>query len=317
MNVNGLIAIIFGLISTVLLHLGKAMERRGIGGFNRKKPEESKKDDVPASTASIYEENVDSKSKMRRIYYIGMAFNLSVPLWATLANAYADPSYFVSVFGIGLIILMLYSHHYLGEEIIKEQIIGAVILVVGTLIIGYDKINADEVLMSNINENTIGLILVVYIIILVISFYSAIKSAKPLIVGIVFGLFAGGFGGMDVLFKGMGQNRSSDGNIFPTDAMGWVIYLASFGVGTMAMLITQWGFAKKADASVLVPTYNTMYIVLPMIMQLIALPGFTISALSWLGIIMIVFGIIFMQAHKSRKEQDGSIKVVENTEENA
>ncbi|MHA1451963.1 MAG: hypothetical protein ACTSRD_03780, partial [Promethearchaeota archaeon] len=125
MNWGYLIAIIMGLVNTLLMNLAKGMQRHGIVIFDRKNKE---------NTDSNQKE--ENKAKKPAIYIIGVILNQIPFLWIMISNIFAPYTYFTSMYGIGLVLLLWYSHKYLKEAITKRKIIGAVILIIGTIILG-------------------------------------------------------------------------------------------------------------------------------------------------------------------------------------
>ncbi|MEE9376434.1 MAG: hypothetical protein V3V33_00175 [Candidatus Lokiarchaeia archaeon] len=71
----------------------------------------------------------------------------------------------------------------------------------------------------------------------------------------------------------------------------------------LALTLTQIGFAKGADASRLVPMYNSLYIVAPIIFELIIIEGATISVGIILSIIIIIAGVFLMNIFKKSEEK--------------
>ncbi|TKJ23284.1 MAG: hypothetical protein CEE43_03890 [Promethearchaeota archaeon Loki_b32] len=93
----------------MVLHLAKAMEMHGIEIFSRKK-------------------TFKQKGKKPLIYIIGFALNNTVIIWQILGTTFASAAVFSSGFGLGLILLMLYSHYILHEEIKTPELIGALLI---------------------------------------------------------------------------------------------------------------------------------------------------------------------------------------------
>ena len=84
-----ILGLIFGIINTLTLHLAKAMERHGIEIFSRKK-------------------SFKEKGKKPLIYIIGFILNNTIFIWQILGTTFASAAVFSSVFGLGLILLMIY-----------------------------------------------------------------------------------------------------------------------------------------------------------------------------------------------------------------
>ena len=318
-----MIAIFWGVWSTILLHLSKAMERHGIEIFDQIRVKIKNEGseavvtvDVKVDTevnANIYTEvdivaEVDEKSvKKPTIYIIGLIINNLTPIWAMLATMNGQPStYFTSMFGIGLIALMFYSTKILHETINKIEYVGVFLLICGAMVIGVESIGRPDISsqIATINLSLIFIIIGIIILIGIIGVYSAIKTKKPLIIGVFFGLFAGACGSLDPTLKGIGQTFGGEAGFLPSTGIGWVVFLISFGAGTIAFTFTQWGFAKKADASVLVPCYNSMYIIIPQIIYVIAIPEYLFYPTTYFGLGLTILGIILMQVFRKNNHHN-------------
>ncbi|MHA1821799.1 MAG: hypothetical protein ACTSU2_05260 [Promethearchaeota archaeon] len=281
-------AIFWGIVSTISLHIAKAMERQGIEIY----------DQIRAKMGLENEgEHIEKDIKKPVIYIIGLVLNNTVPLWAILATMRGDPSsYYTSMFGLGLIALMIYSSKVLKEKITTKQYIGAGILISGTLIIGIESILRPSYDLSKINVVFLWVILAIFLIVGFTSMGLALKAGSPNIIGIVFGLFAGGCGGWDPILKGLGQAYGVEtSGFFPKSPIGWFIFIFSFLFGFFGFFFTQWGFARKSNASVLVPSYNSLYVAFPIIIYALVLPGFTIYPTTIVALILIIIGIVMIQ----------------------
>ncbi len=285
-------AMMWGLLSTSLLNLANAMQRHGIDIF-----------DQIRTKLNISEEEAETDLKKPTIYIVGVLLNQTPPIWAILANATgAPPSYYTSTFGLGLVILLLYSTKILKEEIRPLEYVGAAILILGTLILGYDGIIRPELDMSLINITTAFIFIGVFSIAGIIGMVIGLKENDPKLIGILFGLFAGGLGCLDPVLKGIGQNYQEAGGL-PVDFIGWVIFLLSFLLGFLAFILTQWGFARKADASSLIPAFNSTFVVVPIIIQILALPGFDLHWITIGGLVVTVLGITIMTSNHEYKPE--------------
>jgi drug/metabolite transporter (DMT)-like permease len=211
---------------------------------------------------------------------------------------------------------MFYSSRILHEPIQKIEVIGAIILIIGTLIIGAELILTEQPAMGNIVPEKVFLTVAIFFAIGLTLVGIAYKKGKATSVGIIFGLFSGACGSLDPIFKGMGQSFGGQAGLFPTTPGGWGVFLFSFLCGSFAFIFTQWGFARKAQASVLVPCYNSLYVLFPIIIQIIALPGFITTGYTFLGVGLIVIGIILMQIFKKSTNPHGSAQTTITPNEN-
>ena len=299
------LVILYGLLSTIQLHISKAMERHYIDAFKVVKEQMNKKDkSIP----------IDPNDKRTfYLYVVALILNNTVLIYSILAGAEGlSPTYFSSVFGIGLIGLMIYSHYVMKEKTQKVEIIGAIVLVFGTLVIGFESLSRPEYDMTSISATSTIIVIVVFLLVGAGLMSIAFKSGKTLVVGVIFGLFAGGCGGMDPFLKGIGQNQGTEGGIVPSTGMGWVIFILSFLTAFLAFTFTQWGFAKGAKASVLVSAYNSSYVILPIIFSVILFEGYVMYATTYIAIVLIVIGIVLMQSFKP--EEDTHLEKPPSTE---
>lgn len=284
------VGLLLGITWSFILHLAKAMERHGIEIFSRDK-------------------TLKEKGKKPLIYVVGFALNNTSLLWQALAMRYSNASVFSSMFGIGLILLMLYSHYILKEDIKKIELVGAFCIMVGTTAIGIIQLmepNPQQVVNYSRFYTLLIVILIFYAIML------AISAKKGILVSLIFGLIAGSFGGMDLIFKRIGL-KAGFTEIFNPETLP--ILLLSFIVGFSAFFITQWGFSKGADASKLVPMFNSFYILIPIFFELIIIEGMTISLPKILSIAVIVIGIFLMNMFKDPSSLHMEISADEDEEE--
>ncbi len=89
-------------------------------------------------------------------------------------------------------------------------------------------------------------------------------------------------------------------DIFLSTVMGWGVFVFSFVLSIVNWFVSQWGFARKAAASVLVPAYNSMYVAFPIFIYAFALSGFVVSPTMIIGICIIAMGIVIMQNYKKQ-----------------
>jgi drug/metabolite transporter (DMT)-like permease len=269
----------FGLINTCLLHLAKAMERHGIDIFSRNK-------------------SLKEKGKKPIIYAVGFILNYLTFIWQFLGLMFSSAAVFSSVFGIGLIITMLYSHFILKEEIKRPELIGAGFIITGTSIIGFNYI-FEEKSLEIFNQQNFFILLIIVVIIFTLFITFSWKTGIG--IAFLFGIVAGSLGGMDNVFKRMGFKELGFADaflgVFRLDIFS-IIFLISFLVGFLAFIFTQIGFAKGADASKLVPMYDSFYILMPIIFELVIVVGVTVSLTQIIAILIIVAGIFLMNIFK-------------------
>jgi len=276
------LGLLFGIINTLVLHLAKAMERHGIEIFSRKK-------------------SFKEKGKKPLIYIIGFILNNTVIIWQVIGTTFASAAVFSSVFGLGLILLMLYSHYILHEEIDKTELLGASLIIVGTTMVGFFYIIEPEVTGTVYYVNFFILILV---IIILFSILIGFSWKTRIAIAFIFGAVAGTLGGTDNVLKRIGLSSSNFieafAGLFRLELDSF-IFLFSFLAGFFALILTQIGFAKGADASRLVPMYNSLYISAPVLFELIIVEGGRVSLGIISSIIIIIIGVFLMNIFKKKE----------------
>lgn len=281
-----LAVILLGIGGTTLLHLAKAMQRQGIQIFDQIRAKVTRQDVA-----------FEGKVKKPAIYIVGLAFNNMEPLLLIVANVFVlYPALYTSMFGIGLVILLVYSAKVLHEPVSRQQLVGSAIIIAGTLLLGIEALFRPAYEVTSVSIAGSYLFIGVFSAIGLAAIVMALKTRDPRRIGISFGMVAGGFGGMDIAFKLLGQvdGGGGGGSLLPVTPVGWVVFMSSFAIAIAAFGFTQWGFARKAPANVLVPAYDSLYVVLPVVYQMLLLPGYEIWLSTVLGIAAVIAGIVMV-----------------------
>ncbi len=278
-----ILGLIFGIVNTLVLHLAKAMERHGIEIFSRKK-------------------SFKEKGKKPLIYIIGFALNNTIVIWQIIGTTFASAAVFSSVFGLGLILLMLYSHYILHEEIDIPELIGAILIIIGTTMVGFFYIMEPQITGT---INYVNFFVLILIMIVLFSVLIGFSWKTKIAVAFIFGAVAGTLGGTDNVLKRIGLTSSNFieafAGVFQLELDSF-IFLFSFLAGFFGMILTQIGFAKGADASRLVPMYNSLYIVAPVLFELLIINGSTLSMGITFSIIVIIVGVFMMNIFKKTED---------------
>ena len=278
------LAILIGLISTTQLHLAKALERQGIEIY----------DQLRARIKKTVE-YVEGDVRKPIIYAIGVVLNNTIFIYAIIAQRYAPPAIYTSMFGVGLIFLMLYAWKVLGERITLRQALGSMAIITGTLVLGVENILRQDVDRFDMSLIPTFILVVAFIILGTIAMISSGKTNRSHLIAGVFGIFCGGYGSLDPFLKGIAQNIRGHPEWIPGSWQGWAVFLPSFVIGFLSFALTQVAFAKRAPASVFVPVYNASYILLPVVLQVILLPTYTLYWSTYSGIALIILGIALMR----------------------
>jgi len=284
---NSLIAMIYGIVGSVLFNVSKGMQRQSIDALSFIFRKRGKRRAGEGRSGS---------AKIAALYATGFVLNNSLGLFAILANRYAPSSYYTSMFGTGMIALMLYSGIILREPIHPLQYAGAAVLTLGTLILGYDGIVREQMTMGSTNLPVAAVVIGVSLLAGLLLFVYARRTRSLLVLGVVSGLLIGFAASLDPVLKGIGQNLGGGGRYLPKLSLGWFIFLASFLFATLSFASSQWIFSRGVRASVLLPSQNFAYIAYPIFFQAISLSGYRLTPYTWLGLFITILGIVIMQA---------------------
>ncbi len=283
---NVLVGISLGIVSTVCVHLGKSMERHGIETFSRDK-------------------SLKEKGKKPLIYSVGFVLNQSIILWQLIAMQFASAAVFASMFGLGIVVVMIYSYFFLHERISRSEISGAIMIMVGSIVIGIIfVIQAPSKETINIGVLYVVVIFTVFALIGVLAFSVKSKIGIALLLGLV----AGFLGAMDNVLKRVGLKygilKVGDINTLP-------FFILSFAFAWAAFFVCQYGFAKGANASKLIPAYNSMYISIPIAFELLLYGVVELFLFKIMALAIISAGIFLMFIRKDTKKKEGEIVLIQ------
>lgn len=280
-----LLGMLFGFLNTSTLHLSKAMQRQGIETLRWWK--------VPRAERS---------GAKAMIYIGGVILNNMTPVWLILANRFAAPAYATGVFGLGLVVLLLYSHFILGEPVDPINYAGAGLIIAGTVLFALHAVVRGRIQVWRFDPGLVGWIAGGYIVVAGLFALFVVRSGRRFLFAAAFGLLSGGMASLDPVMKALGQWAGGDPGFLPAVAWGWIPFVASFVLGTAAFLTAQFAFLHGADASTMVPIQTSVYVLLPAVVQIIALPGYEPTVLLGVGIVIILAGIVLTQMGR-RTEQ--------------
>ncbi len=266
------ITLLFGLLGTTSLHLAKAFQRQGIDALRLRT-------------------DVEKRGKKSAIWFVGFVLNNIVTVFGILGAMFGPPSIYNSVFGLGLIILLIYAHYIMNEIISRRELLGAALIIVGTLGIGIVSVFYTEtpaILYSSF----------------FMSFYFLFPLfAITIIIGykfrnltlILFASTGGMLGAVGNVFLYVGN---LDGGFAPDPSIFIPVYIVGLLLGTVGFLLSQIAFYRGSDASQYVPIYNGLFFITPFIYELFIFQT-TSSSLIWFLVklpflVLILVGIYFI-----------------------
>lgn len=251
-----------GIIAYVMLYLGKGIQKYAIEGLKVDK--------------SI-------KSKHSGIWIFGLVLTTSYMLIQWLALLFAPINIIAPLGGIGLITLLLFSYFVLKEDILKIQILGVVLIIVGTVIVPLFNPNTREIQLEDFN---FPLLLVIFLTIVLIDVIAILicKAKDYIAAGLILGVSAGIFNAFQTVSKRI--------TALPDPFITLIFTLNTLLMSLLALLFTQFAFTK-AKANIAVPCYTSASISLAVIVGMITLSE-KIELIQVFGILIIIIGVIFM-----------------------
>jgi hypothetical protein len=284
------LVILLGITSTTQTHLAKALERQGIETLDLVRARLQRAGTGNGSGA------IKGNVRKPLIYTVGLVLNHTTFLYHLfVAPLGGTTALYTSMFGMGLIALLVYSNWVMKEEISRLELAGAVAILAGTLTIGLEGIARPPLDMGRMDLGATLTAVVLLLGICGLLIAVARRQRSLVLLALAFGLGAGACGSLDPFLKAVGQTAGGGSRFVPETAAGWIVLASSFLVGEAAVLVTQWGFYRRARANLLVPAYNCAYIGIPVILQALLLPGYRLYWTTVVGLGLILAGIVFMR----------------------
>ncbi len=284
------LVILLGIASTTQTHLAKALERQGIETLDLIRAR------LRRTAAGTGSGEIEGKVRKPLIYTVGLILNHTTFLYHLLvAPLGGTAALYTSMFGMGLIALLGYSTGVMKEEISRLELTGAVAILVGTLTIGLEGIGRPALDMGRMDLGATVTAVILLLVTCGVLIVTALRQRSVTLLGLAFGLCAGTCGSLDPFLKVVGQTAGGGGRFAPGTTAGWIVLASSFVVGEVAVLVTQWGFYRRARANILVPAYNCSYIGIPVILQRLLLPGYLLYGTTILGLGLIMAGFVLMR----------------------
>jgi hypothetical protein len=278
-------AIAIGALGTVVIHVSKGMMRHGV-----------------ILVARSRETTHPTRRTAWAFYIFAIVLNHTNPIWIIWANMYAAPAYYTSIYGIGLVTLLIYSATAIGEPIGRGALLGSAVIIVGTVAIGSVPIRmpvpAIDMLRVGVAIATMAAAFLAAAVFLTVQLVAHRGTRRTAIPGLelAFGIVAGLLSSYDPILKAIGQRDAGAGGIVPSTPYGWTAFILSFLVAFAAFATTNWGFFRGCRVSVMVATFNATYVTMPVVVQLVALPGYSIGVPGWIGLLLVNVGIMMVRA---------------------
>ena len=268
------IGLSIGILSYFCLYLGKGIQKLGIEKIKAR--------------GSI-------KKKESGIWIAGTILTI-IPVflqWAALA--FAPVNVIAPLEGLGLIVLAVFSYFALKEKISRTESIGIFLIVAGTFLTAFYAGPIGELTFSSFEPFYFVWIFSGLAIIELILFLLSRKAGYSY-AGVILGFTAGTM----MAFQSISKRIS----VIPGLFMWGMVLTFIFAILTLA--ITQVGFAR-ARASQVVPSFTSASIVVASVASIFILSE-SIEALQYLGIGIIILGVILLTVFSSREKGKIDIK---------
>jgi len=265
------IGFIIGVIAYLTVYLGKGIQKYAIEGFKEEK---------------------GIKKKNTGIWIFGTILTTIYLFIQWLAIYFAPVNIIAPLEGIGLITLIIFSYYILKEEITQKEIVGIILIIIGTILITLFNLNITQITISDFIYFNYVISLVIVAIVagvgVVICILSGYKGA-----GFIIGAAAGSCMALQTVSKRLIALPD------PTIDLISIIIVMIFAV--LSLGVTQLAFAK-AKANRVLPCFASVSIILATLVG-----AFTLSELihfvQIIGIAIMVTGIVFLTAFRKEEEK--------------
>lgn len=285
------VAMTIGVVGTSTIHLSKGVMRLGLSR-------------IRASGRGA--------GHAKTIYAIGILMNFTNPLWVILANRFAPTVFYTSMYGLGLLPLLLFSRAVLDEQLHRVQYLGVLIIVAGTLLVGAGNAVGGKPSLFGA-DRTLLLQIAVGWIVLAPALAVAVRRRGLLVQEVFFGTAAGGLAALEAVVKGVAQSGAVTNTLLPQTAGTWWLFGASFLGAAGAFAMIQWSYVRTCRASMMGAVYNVAYVTVPLVVTSLVVDGVQLGPLRVGGLALLALGVIAVGRPSRVRAQapgDNEIKTV-------
>ncbi len=287
MDVKYLIFIGLAMLTPAIENIGLGLQKLAI-------------DKIPAANGRL------KKSGWTFVWILGFALTIVVALLIFKTMSLGNASTVGAFSGFGLIVLALFSRFVLKEKILPRELIGILIIMSGTSLIGYFSHGHQN---TSVDYDSEKLLIFILCQACLIGAGFAVTVKAPRLAGVILGIIAGSIAGLSVTtqkilshtFLGLFRDPlHADYAAIALTPVTWIMVL--YGIGGVVLL--QFAY-KKGKAVQVVPSRATGAILTPLIAG-VALLNESVPPLSLLGTLVIIAGIIVTTtANPAKAEHHG------------
>lgn len=264
---GAVIAMAIGVLGTSVIHLSKGVMKLGISR-------------LPASSL---------------IYITGIAMNFTNPLWVIVANRFAPTIYYTSMYGLGLIALLLFSRFVLREKVRTRQVAGVAVIMLGTLVIGLFEFT--RVPPSLFGASRFRVVLVASLWLAAAPLAAVLVRRRMITLQeVVFGIAAGGMAALEAVVKGVAQAGALENNFLPRGGANWTLFILSFLGAAGAFGMIQWSFLRQCRAAIMGAIYTATYVAVPLLIVPFLLGAAAVSPGCLAGIALMFLGALLVSS---------------------
>lgn len=267
------IAMTIGVIGTSTIHLSKGVMRLGL--LRLREPKEPKR-------------------RASAIYTVGVLMNFTNPLWVILANRFAPTVFYTSMYGLGLLPLLLFTRSCLKEHLHPRQYLGITTIVLGTLLVGVGNLRGGKPSLFGANTTLLVSVALGWLILAPVGAL-LVRRRSIRLQELFFGLFAGGLAALEALVKGVAQAGPVENSFLPQTPGGWWLFGASFLGAAGAFGMIQWSYLRHCRASVMGSIYDVAYVAIPLILTAAIVQGAGLGAWKLAGIALLGLGVLIIR----------------------
>lgn len=229
------------------------------------------------------------KWKKWGIWLFGTSLMMIGPLVIQYATSLGSASLVGAMSGTGLAALTLFSYFFMKEKIKLNELIGVIIILTASVIIGI--FSSGNIIKSTINLFLLYFFISIVSIIYIIIFIVCLKINKLL--GIVLGGFSGAVGGFVTLFQKVTTSNPTGASSLFTNPFfyTWII------ISLISFLILQFSY-KKDKAIRIVPSFSANFILIPVLGGVICYHEI-LNVFQWICVLLIFCGVMMITMHKT------------------
>ncbi|MFO8064496.1 MAG: hypothetical protein ACQETQ_02705 [Spirochaetota bacterium] len=276
---GALTAMAIGVVGTSTIHLSKGVMRLGM---SRLRSEEA------------------SKRRASAIYTTGILMNFTNPFWVILANRFAPTVFYTSMYGLGLLSLLLFSRYKLDEKLSSSQYLGIVVIVGGTLLVGFGNLVGGKPSLYGANTGFLITVAVLWLV-LTPTLALLLRRGKIGIQEFYFGLAAGGLAALEAMVKGVSQAGEFSNTFLPQSSFTWWLFVMSFLGAAGAFAMIQWSYLRRCRASMMGTIYDVAYVTMPLLLTASIVEGASLGGWKLGGVTVLIVGVLMVGAGGPRR----------------